>query len=524
MTSRFGFFLKKEKVYDLTDSMLFTHNQVTPNEGDISTAADVWRRMNEEFGAEDHDLFRQEMYTNAALTNWECCRLLYVRSCEVLVEGEIPFECVSVVHYTTHVQSVTNLPHQPHEIPFESFETSVAADRTRYADGDNGGLLDVTLLTDNNNQYLLKQARRNSLETGPLTSRELRSSIDLEFAAFDTYRRVANYVPGIDIAVRDCVKVTFRYEILGLPHAAELEDDRVLNCLLFRCLKQPTKLLPVVMLPIPLSVVKQGSKALFGDDFRIPDKPQATGLQVMQKRAKQAGKNISPDVIQRSEELNKSKYYISYHFQTEDCAHLFKGLAVDLLVGNICAGGCYEKAGVVRSSTGKLYRLSADRALGNQLAESLNVDRQDDHAGFLLFESISIAASSNHIPLRNVCLRLKVTMNLIKEAVKANEEAFYSDAYRRLDLPYDVKRSVFLYPELNQKAVEYDEEFKRTSCSGIWKDYLLNRCDYLCFMLDWLEEKCRNTDCENTAEAIEALYDLFNFTTSYLPFYRNWDR
>lgn len=476
--------------------------------------------MDEDFGAEEHDLFRQEMYSKAALTKWECCRLFSVRSCEVLLEGDIPFDCVSVVKYTTRVQSVTSLPHQPHKIPFESFETSVATGETRYADGDNGGLLDLTLRTDSNNHYLLKQARRNSLESGVLSARELRSSIDLEFAAFDTYRRVAHYVPGVDIAVRDCVKIMFRYELLDSSGSADLENDPVLNCLLFRCIKQPNNLLPVEKIIVPLFAVEESGRNLYGNDFKIPDKPQANTLQVMQKGAKQAGDEFTSEMSTWCEQFGDDRHYIRHHFKAEDCTQLFKGLAVDLLIGNVYAGGSYEKAGIAKSRTGNLYRLSADRALGNQLAESLNADRRDDHAGCILMESVSVEAKWERIPMHTLCCALKTKLYAIKKAVEDNKEDFYSDAYKHLDLPYDVKRSLILYPSLNRNAARYDEEFTRFSTTTIWEDYLLNRCMYLCYTIDLLEEKSRNADMEGTADVLEALHKLFNFVLSHRPFKR----
>uniref|UniRef100_A0A7S3HHL8 Uncharacterized protein n=1 Tax=Spumella elongata TaxID=89044 RepID=A0A7S3HHL8_9STRA len=508
--------LRGGKMYDLSTDERFSEN-VFPMKGDISNSAAVKRRMDMEFGTDKHDLYTVDMYANAALTNWECCCLFSVRSCEVLLEGEIPFDCLSVISYTTHVQSVTNLPYQPHEIPFESFSTSVAADQTRYADGDNGGLIEVTLLSDTKNRYLLKQAKRNSLETGVLSSRELRSSIDLEFAAFDTYRRVAHHVPDLGIAVRDCIKISFRYEISGELQGSGNGADSVLNCLLFRCINQPYDLLPVEVLVIDRAHVKDAYMGEFGENYEMPIKPQMSTLQLMQKAAKKAGDVLSPEMI-RMWEQKGGLHYVRFHFCPADCKQLFKGLAVDLLVGNKYAGGCYEKAGIARSSTGELYRLSADRALGNQVAESLNADRRDDHAGNLLIDSISIAAKWGHIPMHKLCSELKRTLHAIRRAVEANYEEFNSDVFRRLDLPYDVKRCLLLRPDLHSEVAKHDDMFKRISVSVIWDDYLVNRCNSLCFKIDRLEVRSRNKEMLNTAIVLEDLHNLFNFMRGHSPF------
>eukprot|EP01032_Pedospumella_encystans_P012087 gene12087-14006_t len=345
-------------MYDLSTDERFSEN-VFPMKGDISNSAAVKRRMDMEFGTDKHDLYTVDMYTNAALTNWECCRLFSVRSCEILLEGEIPFDCLSVINYTTHVQSVTNLPYQPHEIPFESFEKSVAADRTRYAGGDN--------------------------------------------------------------------------EVLVIDHA-HVEDAYMCE---------------------------------FGENYEMPVKPQMSTLQLMQKAAKKAGDVLSPEMIRMCEQKG-GLHYVRFHFCPADCKQLFKGLAVDLLVGNKYAGGCYEKAGIARSSTGELYRLSADRALGNQVAESLNADRRDDHAGNLLIDSISIAAKWGHIPMHKLCSELKRTLHAIRRAVETNYEEFNSDVFRRLDLP--------------------------------------------------LEVRSRNKEMLNTAIVLEDLHNLFNFMRGHSPF------
>jgi hypothetical protein len=460
----------------------------------------VRRLVRKECGEEGLNLDsigKQDIYAlheEAANTKWECCCLFAVRSCEVLLEGEIPFDCVSIVSYTTHIEQILALPHQQCNIPFESFTTSVIAEQTCYANGDNGGLINMALKGEADS-YLLKQAKRTTLEkTSVPSSREMRSSIDLEFAAFDTYRRVAHYVPEVNVAVRDCIKISFRFALTDLPAGIVWEEeDPVLNCLLFRCLRQPSALMPVENLIFPLSVAEETYKAEYGDEYLSSDdigsgcahRCHLTALEAMQKHAKKIGEVLPPEVVQKCRE-DRTMYYVRHLFLPKECPPLFRGLAVDLLLGNVSVGGFYEKSCIATSRNGRLYRLSAEKALGNQVAESLNADRRDESAGNLMVESISYAMRSEEIPLRTLCGLLRDMLHKIKGAIEAHEDEFFSDAYRHLDLPYDGLRMVKLYPAQHPKAVEYYELFERTRYSLIWKDYLVNRVHHLCDVVDRL--------------------------------------
>jgi hypothetical protein len=433
---------------------------------------------------------KQDIYAlheEAANTKWECCCLFAVRSCEVLLEGEIPFDCVSIVSYTTQIEQISALPHQPNKIPFESFTTSVIAEQTCYANGDNGGLINISLNEDTDS-YLLKQAKRTTLKkTSVLPSREMRSSIDLEFAAFDTYRRVAHYVPEVNVSVRDCIKISFRFALTDLPTGVTWdEEDPVLNCLLFRCLSQPTTLLPVENVISPLSDMEEHYKAEYDDEYLSDDlsihRCHITTLEAMQRQAKKAGRALTPDEEQQyraDDTMHCIRYFYNSHYRDQ----LFQGLAVDLLLGNVCVGGMFEKPCIARSASDKVYRLSAEKALGNQVAESLNADKRHEGTGNL------IEASIGKVPLHILCSLLRTRLHQVREAIEAHKDEFFSDAYRHLDLPYDGIRMVTLYPTQHQQAVEYYELFERTRYSLIWKDYLVNRVRHLCDVFDRMAEE-----------------------------------
>jgi hypothetical protein len=474
---------------------------------------------------------KQDIYAlheEAANTKWECCCLFAVRSCEVLLEGEIPFDCVSIVSYTTHIEQILALPHQQCNIPFESFTTSVIAEQTCYANGDNGGLINISLKEDTDG-YLLKQAKRTTLEkTSVLASREMRSSIDLEFAAFDTYRRVAHYVPEVNVAVRDCIKVRFRFALADLPTGVTWdEEDPVLNCLLFRCLSQPNALLPVQIFIFPVALLdevysnERGDKYLSDDDVSgCAHRCHFTMLAAKQKQAKMFGMVLTPEEEQWYR-ADPTMYYMRYIFAHSDWLPLFEGLAVDMLLGNVHVGGLFEKPCIAKSNTtGQLYRLSAEKALGNQVAESLNADRQDEGAGNLMVESISYASRSEAFPLSTLCGLLSDTLHHIREAIEANKDEFFSDAYRHLDLPYDGIRMVKLYPAQHPQAVEYHGVFERTGHALIWKDYLVNRVRHLCNVVDRLAVVSVHVtalkDLPDEYEYVSRSADVFMLLRKYL--------
>jgi hypothetical protein len=430
---------------------------------------------------------KQDIYAlheEAANTKWECCCLFAVRSCEVLLEGEIPFDCVSVVSYTTHIEQISALPHQQKEIPFESFATSVIAEQTCYANGDNGGLINISLNEDTDG-YLLKQAKRTTLEkTSVPSSREMRSSIDLEFAAFDTYRRVAHYVPEVNVAVKVCIKISFRFALTDVPAGVTWdEEDPVLNCLLFRCLSPSSTLLPVDNFIIPLSVLEEIHKAEYDDEYVLDDgsiqRCHITTLEAMQRTARKAGRVLTPDEEQQYR-ADSTMHCVRYFFHPLDCVALFHGVAVDLLLSNVCVGGMFEKPCIARSASDKVYRLSAEKALGNQVAESLNADKRNEGAGNL------VEAPMCQVPPQVLCRLLRTRLLQVRGAIEAHQDESFSDAYRHLDLPYDGIRTGKVYLTQHQEAVQYYEPFERTRYSLIWKDYLVNSVSQLWDVIDRL--------------------------------------
>ena len=337
------------------------------------------------------------LWRQAAGTQWECARLFATRSKELLLESEVPPDCYELVDYkvvTTGVKYLrgNRLP------PLPSLEQVGA-----WTPCDDDAYEGLTSFEMPGHSLHLKQARPN---VGPtlLDTAGMRESIEHEFAAFSFYRLVEREIPSMQVHVRDCAKISFDVVVEG-PKLSPglLRRQWALQCIVFEKLEtleparvgwkmidELSKAVCRAMMSKHLNITANEWEALTPLADLSSSRNFMDTTEALVERWKVTAQLSEEDAVKCIAQLGPGKRHHIFvrTVATEFALEGLKGAAADIFLANVYGWGVFDKPQLFRcSKTRKLYRMSADTALGRCGTEPLNRDRSETWAnlGFLTF-------------------------------------------------------------------------------------------------------------------------------------------
>lgn len=336
------------------------------------------------------------LWDSAAATPWECARMFATRSKEILLCGEIPSDCYEVVDYevkTTRTEYLCghSLPKLPRLEQIREWSR---------CDSPYDGLLSFQVPGQATSLHL-KRASAN-VRPDLLGAKMMCDSIDHEFAAFSFYRLVETRVPSMEVHVRDCAKVSFDVVAEGTTTS--------LKCTVFEKIDSLEPARVAWRIRPEEEAIREADKLAkaFEVSSRLFENPALSSSSrrfvvtteelVARWREKQ---QFSAEVVaQLIDQLGPGKRHdIDRIPATEFALVALKAVAVDVLLANRFGWGVFDKAQLYRCNvSGKLYRMSADTALGasGYRTEPLNADRREERANLAATTFLAAAANEKY--------------------------------------------------------------------------------------------------------------------------------
>lgn len=337
-------------------------------------------------------------WESAATTPWESARMFATRSKELLLSGEIPSSCYELLDYQVKTTRIDYLRGHSFLMP----PALELVNEWRPCDAPYNGLFAFQIPGDTSTLHL-KKASAN-LRPELLSAEVMCNGIDLEFAAFSFYRFVEQRDPSLEVHVRDCAKVSFDVQVEGLSVSLKCMIFETIDTLqparvAWRYRPEEEELRQQRELRDSLGVSSQffGTPSLSSSSRRLVVNTEEL-VERWRDKARQEGKKLSEAQSARFiREMGSGKRFVLYRvLATEFALVALKAVAVDIFLANTFGWGSFDKAQLYRcTSSGKLYRMSADTALGSSSyrTEHFNQDRREDCAN--LAAETFLAAAAN---------------------------------------------------------------------------------------------------------------------------------
>ena len=289
------------------------------------------------------------LLTKAAKSPWECARLFSTRSEELLLVGEIPADCISILNYTVTTTRVDHLC-KGNRIPVSSLEELVPEN---HSGGGNSGRTICKILGDLN-EYQCKQAKPN-VQSEMLDERDMSFSIDAEFAAFDFYRLVEENSPHMGVNVRDCVKIAFdvTIKIIEMNKAKFLKYS--LKCLVFKTPANGLKPVRIGWFLMPKSNIDGLPMSNISFPY-FPKKSFVTKSEILKRwRSNPTIYNFKEGIKHcLDDSADDAVFLIGRTVAPYALPSVMKGLAVDIFLSNVYGWGTFDECQLSEDLSGKI--------------------------------------------------------------------------------------------------------------------------------------------------------------------------
>ena len=393
-------------IVDLSSAEAFDL-QIPPGDGDCGSSATLeklrdMQKLEQAVPWLEDSTNRAERYIweSAAKTPWESARMFATRSKELLLSGEIPSSCYEILDYEVRTTGIEYL--RGSESSFLMPPALELVDEWRPCDAPYKGLVAFQIPGDTSTLHL-KQASAN-LRPELLSAEVICNGVDLEFAAFSFYRFVELRAPAFEVHVRDCAKVSFDVQVEGLRVS--------LKCMIFETIDtlQPARVAWRYRSEEEELREQRELRDSFGVSSQIFGTPSLSSssrqfvvtaedlVERWRDQARAEGKELAEaDLARFIREMGSGKRFVLYRvLATEFALVALNAVAVDIFLANAFGWGSFDKAQLFRcTSSGKLYRMSADTALGASTyrTEHFNQDRREECAN-LAAETFFAAAAN----------------------------------------------------------------------------------------------------------------------------------